>query len=323
MTASSPSPRCARSPWRPWHRCDGELLWDVGAGAGSVAIEWLRSGRGMRAIAIERDAARAARIAANAEQLGVPELVVRIGEAPAALADLPEPTAIFVGGGAAMPGLIDHCWQRLAQGGRLVVNAVTVAGEAALLAFHAAHGGRLLRLGARPRRDDRRPAGLAAGHARHPARGAQMTRRGKLIGLGVGPGDPELLTLKGVRALEAAQAIAFIAAAGRASRAREIARAHIRPGTRELIAVMPMTQDAEATGRAYAQLTTGIVSELGRATTWCSCARATRCSTARSPTCCPGWAAGSSARSSRASPRSPPPPPWPSCRWASTTSRSP
>ncbi len=127
--------------------CDGELLWDVGAGAGSVAIEWLRSGRGMRAIAIERDAVRAARIGANAEQLGVPELVVRIGEAPTALADLPEPTAIFVGGGAAIPGLIEHCWQRLAQGGRLVVNAVTVAGEAALLAFHAAHGGRLLRLG--------------------------------------------------------------------------------------------------------------------------------------------------------------------------------
>lgn len=89
-----------------------------------------------------------------------------------------------------------------------------------------------------------------------------MTRRGRLIGLGVGPGDPELLTLKGAKALAAAQAIAFIAAAGKASRAREIARAHVRPGTRELIAVMPMTQDGEATGRAYAQLTTGIVSEL-------------------------------------------------------------
>ncbi len=127
--------------------CDGELLWDVGAGAGSVAIEWLRSGRGMRAIAIERDTARAARIATNAERLGVPELVVHTGEAPSALGELPEPTAIFVGGGAAMPGMIDHCWRRLAQGGRLVVNAVTVSGEAALLAFHAAQGGRLLRLG--------------------------------------------------------------------------------------------------------------------------------------------------------------------------------
>ena len=91
-----------------------------------------------------------------------------------------------------------------------------------------------------------------------------MKRRGRLIGVGVGPGDPDLLTLKAARTLETAPTIAFIAAAGRASRAREIAAAHVRPGTRELIAVMPMTQDAEATGRAYGQLTTGIVSELGQ-----------------------------------------------------------
>jgi precorrin-2/cobalt-factor-2 C20-methyltransferase len=89
-------------------------------------------------------------------------------------------------------------------------------------------------------------------------------RRGKLIGLGVGPGDPELLTVKAVRALEHAQAIAFIAAAGRTSRAREIAGPYIPHGARELIAVMPMTQDAETTGRAYSQLVTGIVSELGQ-----------------------------------------------------------
>ena len=87
-------------------------------------------------------------------------------------------------------------------------------------------------------------------------------RRGRLIGLGVGPGDPELMTVKGVKALAAAHAIAFIAAAGRASRSREIAAPYVRAGTRELIAVMPMTQDQEATGRAYGQLVTGIVSEL-------------------------------------------------------------
>ena len=126
---------------------EGELLWDVGAGAGSVAIEWLRSGRTMTAIAIERDPVRAARIRSNAERLGVPELEVQVGEAPAALAGLAEPRAIFVGGGDAAPGLIGQCWQRLGHGGRLVVNAVTLAGEQALLAFHAAHGGRLLRLG--------------------------------------------------------------------------------------------------------------------------------------------------------------------------------
>ena len=89
-------------------------------------------------------------------------------------------------------------------------------------------------------------------------------RRGKLIGLGVGPGDPELLTVKAAHVLEHAQAIAFIAAAGRTSRAREIAGRYVRQGARELIAVMPMTQDPETTGRAYTQLVTGIVSELGQ-----------------------------------------------------------
>ncbi len=126
--------------------CDGELLWDVGAGAGSVAIEWLRAGRGMRAVAVERDPTRAARIAANAERLGVPELIVHTGAAPDALAELPGPQAIFVGGAVAAPGLLGLCWRRLASGGRLVANAVSVAGEAAVLAFHAAQGGRLLRL---------------------------------------------------------------------------------------------------------------------------------------------------------------------------------
>ena len=127
---------------------DGELLWDVGAGAGSVAIEWLRAGRGMRAVAIEREPARATRIAANAARFGVPELQILLDAAPEALTDLAgTPDAIFVGGGSGVPGLLERCWSSLRPGGRLVVNAVTIAGEAALLAFHAAHGGKLLRLG--------------------------------------------------------------------------------------------------------------------------------------------------------------------------------
>lgn len=125
---------------------DGELLWDVGAGAGSVAIEWLRAGRGMRAVAIERDPTRAARVRANARRLGVPELAIVEGVAPACLRDLPPPDAVFVGGGVAEPGMLAACWEVTASGGRLVANAVTIKGEAAVLAFHERHGGRLARL---------------------------------------------------------------------------------------------------------------------------------------------------------------------------------
>ncbi len=89
-------------------------------------------------------------------------------------------------------------------------------------------------------------------------------RRGKLIGIGAGPGDPELMTLKAVRMLETATTVAFIAAAGRTSRAREIVAPYLRSGTRELIAVMPMSADAEATARAYTQLVTGVIGELGQ-----------------------------------------------------------
>src|ERR671913_734116 len=88
-----------------------------------------------------------------------------------------------------------------------------------------------------------RRGGVAPGATCHASRREKAMRRGKLIGLGVGPGDPELMTMRGVRALEKTPAIAFIAAAGRASRAREIAASYIRHGTRELIAVMPMSQD--------------------------------------------------------------------------------
>ncbi len=124
----------------------GELLWDVGAGAGGVAVDWLRADTSLRAVAIEREPARAARIRANALSLGVPELGVVEGQAPACLEGLPEPGAVFVGGGVADPGLLATCWARLPPGGRLVANAVTLAGEAALLACHARYGGRLVRI---------------------------------------------------------------------------------------------------------------------------------------------------------------------------------
>jgi precorrin-6Y C5,15-methyltransferase (decarboxylating) len=125
----------------------GELLWDVGAGAGSVAIEWMLADPSMRAIAIEARDDRAARIRRNAAAFGVPGLQVIDGEAPAALAgDLPRPHAVFVGGGASDPGVLDAALQRLAPDGRLVVNAVTLETEALLIARHKALGGDLTRI---------------------------------------------------------------------------------------------------------------------------------------------------------------------------------
>ena len=124
----------------------GALLWDVGAGSGSVAIEWLLSERTCAAIAVEREADRCARIARNAAALGVPRLKVQQGAAPEALELLPVPGAVFIGGGLSLPGLIETCWARLAPGGVLVANAVTVAGEAILADWGARHEGTMTRL---------------------------------------------------------------------------------------------------------------------------------------------------------------------------------
>jgi precorrin-6Y C5,15-methyltransferase (decarboxylating) len=125
----------------------GELLWDVGAGAGSVAIEWmLADPLFMRASAIEARAERAARIARNAAAFGVPSLHVVHGTAPAALANLAPPDAVFIGGGATDAGVLDSVLAALRNGGRLVVNAVTLETEALLIARHTAFGGELIRI---------------------------------------------------------------------------------------------------------------------------------------------------------------------------------
>jgi precorrin-6Y C5,15-methyltransferase (decarboxylating) len=125
----------------------GELLWDIGAGSGSVAIEWmLADPLVMRAIAVEERADRAARIHRNAAAFGVPGLDVVQGSAPEALANLPPPHAVFVGGGAGAPGVLDTASAALRAGGRLVVNAVTLETEAQLIARHAALGGELIRI---------------------------------------------------------------------------------------------------------------------------------------------------------------------------------
>jgi precorrin-6B C5,15-methyltransferase / cobalt-precorrin-6B C5,C15-methyltransferase len=124
----------------------GQLLWDVGGGAGSIGIEWMRTSPSCRAVAVEAHADRAARIRRNALRLGVPGLEVVEGRAPGALAGLPAPDAVFVGGGATAQGLLETCWAALPAGGRLVANAVTVESEAVLATWFAGVGGDLVRL---------------------------------------------------------------------------------------------------------------------------------------------------------------------------------
>jgi precorrin-6B C5,15-methyltransferase / cobalt-precorrin-6B C5,C15-methyltransferase len=123
-----------------------ELLWDIGAGAGSVAIEWMLADPSLAAIAIEARPDRAARIRRNAAAFGVPDLQVVEGTAPNPLAGLRPPDAIFIGGGASDPGVIEHALASLRPGGRLVINAVTLESEALLLARHAELGGSLTRV---------------------------------------------------------------------------------------------------------------------------------------------------------------------------------
>jgi precorrin-6Y C5,15-methyltransferase (decarboxylating) len=121
----------------------GEMLWDVGAGSGSVAIEWCRSGPGCRAVAFERDEQRRKRIADNAAAFGA-NVEVHF-DAPEAFAFVPAPAAVFVGGGLTQDGLLDACYDRLKAGGRLVANAVTVESEALLAQWYSRAGGELRR----------------------------------------------------------------------------------------------------------------------------------------------------------------------------------
>ncbi len=122
----------------------GEMLWDVGAGCGSIGIEWLRSHPRNRAIAIEKS--RTNYIAENAISLGTPNLEIIEGFAPIALEHLPTPDAIFIGGGVTAEGMIETCWATLRSQGRLVVNVVTLEGEQILYAYQQKLGGTLTRI---------------------------------------------------------------------------------------------------------------------------------------------------------------------------------
>jgi precorrin-6Y C5,15-methyltransferase (decarboxylating) len=124
----------------------GELLWDVGLGAGSVAIEWLLRHPSLKAIGIESEPQRAARAARNAAVLGTPDLQIVQKRAPEAFSGLPSPDAVFIGGGLSKTDLFEAAWAALKPGGRLVANAVSLQSEARLIEYFQRHGGELVRL---------------------------------------------------------------------------------------------------------------------------------------------------------------------------------
>ncbi len=155
----------------------GAVLWDVGAGAGSVGVEWMRAHPSCRTVAIESHPKRAAKVARNAARLGVPALRVVEGRAPDALADLPDPDAVFVGGGATREGVLETAWERLGPGGRLVVHAVTLETERVVVDWASRLGGELTRISV----ETARPIGTFTGW--EPARAVvqwAVTKKGEV-----------------------------------------------------------------------------------------------------------------------------------------------
>jgi precorrin-6Y C5,15-methyltransferase (decarboxylating) len=124
----------------------GELLWDVGAGCGSIGIEWMRAHPSCRAIAIEANDDRQTLIEHNRDALGVPGLQLVRGSAPQALTGLERPDAIFIGGGVTREGMLEQCWSALKPGGRLIANAVTLQSEMTLMNWRERYGGELTRI---------------------------------------------------------------------------------------------------------------------------------------------------------------------------------
>ena len=123
-----------------------QVLWDIGAGCGSVSIEWMRVARGCEAIAIEHNEDRLKMIATNADQLGTPRLKIIAGKAPEALDGLRTPDAVFIGGGVGIAGVFETAWEKLKSGGRIVANVVTIEGEMHLYDLQEKHGGELVRM---------------------------------------------------------------------------------------------------------------------------------------------------------------------------------
>jgi precorrin-6Y C5,15-methyltransferase (decarboxylating) len=153
----------------------GEMLWDVGAGCGSIAIEWLRAVPGASAVVVEHNEARVAMIARNAARLGVPGLRIVAARAPGALAGLNPPDAVFIGGGIDGPGLLETAWAALRPGGRLVANVVSLEGERRVLDWRARNGGELTRIAIS------RAEGLGAHHGWRPQMPVTQLFAGKSV----------------------------------------------------------------------------------------------------------------------------------------------
>jgi len=124
----------------------GQLLWDIGAGSGSIGIEWMRTSPLNQAIAVENREDRLQFIETNRLELGTPGLKVVSGKAPEVLLDLPTPDAVFIGGGLTVDGVFDECWSRLKPGGILVANVVTIEGESFAFSLYEKYNGTLTRL---------------------------------------------------------------------------------------------------------------------------------------------------------------------------------
>ncbi|GGE60765.1 precorrin-6Y C5,15-methyltransferase (decarboxylating) subunit CbiT [Actibacterium pelagium] len=124
----------------------GQVLWDLGAGSGSISVEWCLSAPRTRAYAVERREDRAVNIRQNIQRFGLGHrMELTVSPSIEALADLPDPDAVFIGGGA-NKDLLSALWDRLPAGTRLVVNGVTLDTETLLAEWHAAKGGHLLRV---------------------------------------------------------------------------------------------------------------------------------------------------------------------------------
>lgn len=210
----------------------GGILWDIGAGSGAIGIEWLRAGG--KAIAFENNPARIKNITQNALNLGTPALRVIQGEAPTILLEHHEtPDAIFIGGGASIPGMLETALRFLPLGGNLVANAVTIEAESKILEFQQIHGGELSRITvSRLQKTGRFNSwhNLAPVTIYSLKKTQAHFRPTKLYGVGVGPGEAKLITQKGAEILKSAAVIAYPANQEGESLALRIAASHLHSG---------------------------------------------------------------------------------------------